>query len=277
MFSSFMMTTWIAATMVAVIAGVVGYFAVLRGSAFAAHAIPQGAFAGAAGASLVGASTILGLGVFALAGALLIAWLGRRGRQDVATALVLVVLLGAGALFLSFSVEYAPQIYSLLFGEVLGVSRSDLLPLAVLGLVCISAVGVLYRPLTLTSVLADVAEARGVRASRVEMGFFVIIALATTMTVPVVGAFLMFSLMISPAASARLLTSRPSWSMALSVAIAVTTVWAAVFASYESQWPVGFFVGTIGTVAYGAARGAAYTSRTRAVRSVPVAAAAAPA
>jgi zinc/manganese transport system permease protein len=266
MFSSFMMSTWIAGSMVAVIAGIVGYFAVLRGSAFAAHAIPQGAFAGAAGASLVGASTILGLGVFAVAGALGIGWLGRRGRQDVATALVLVVLLGLGALFLSFSVEYAPEIYSLLFGEVLGVSASDLVPLAVLGIVCIAAVGVLYRPLTLTSVLADAGEARGVRASRMEMCFLVIVALATTMTVPVVGAFLMFSLMIAPAASARLLTSRPSTSMALSVVIAVVTVWASVLASYESQWPVGFFVGTIGTVAYAAARACAFAIRTRGAR-----------
>jgi zinc/manganese transport system permease protein len=276
MFSSFMMNTWIAASMVAVIAGVVGYFAVLRGSAFAAHAIPQGAFAGAAGASLIGASTILGLGVFAVAGALVIAWLGRRGRQDVATALVLVVLLGAGALFLSFSVEYAPEIFSLLFGEVVGVSAGDLLPLAVLGIACVAAVGLLYRPLTLTSVLADAGEARGVRASRMEMWFLVIVALATAMTVPVVGAFLMFSLMIAPAASARLLTSRPSWCMSLSVVIAVMTVWVAVFASYESQWPVGFFVGTIGTVLYGTARGAAYATRTRPVRAASVAVPASP-
>jgi zinc/manganese transport system permease protein len=271
MFSSFMMTTWIAGTIVAVIAGVVGYFAVLRGATFAAHAVPQGAFAGAAGASLIGASTIVGLGVFAVAGALVIGWIGRRGRQDVATALVLVVLLGVGALFLSFSVEYAPEIFSLLFGEVLGVSSSDLVPLAVLGLVCITAVGVLYRPLTLTSVLADAGEARGIRASRMETYFLVILALATTMTVPVVGAFLMFSLMIAPAASARLLTSRPMPSMGLSVAIAVVTVWASVFASYESQWPVGFFVGTIGTVVYAAARVIAYAARTRSVRLAAVA------
>ena len=84
--------------------------------------VPQGAFAGAAGASLLGVNTLIGLGAFALLGALGIGWLGRRGRHDVATALALVVMLGLGALFLSFSVQYAPEIYSLLFGEVLGVS-----------------------------------------------------------------------------------------------------------------------------------------------------------
>lgn len=255
MFSSFMMNTWLAASMVAVIAGVVGFFAVMRGAAFAAHAVPQGAFAGAAGASLIGASTLLGLGVFAVAGALGIGWLGRRGRRDVATALGLVVLLGVGALFLSMSVEYAPEIYSLLFGEVLGVSAGQLLPLGALGVVCIAAVGACYRPLLFSSVLPEVAEARAVRSSRMEACFLVIVALATTMTVPVVGAFLMFSLMIAPAAAARLLTARPARAMGLSVVIALLIVWVAVSASYVSQWPVGFFVGTSGAVAYGLARG----------------------
>src|SRR5436309_3565612 len=87
MFSGFMADTWTVATIVAVVAGVVGFFVVLRGSAFVADALPTGAFAGAAGASLIGVSTLAGLGVFSLAGALGIGWLGRRARHDVATAL----------------------------------------------------------------------------------------------------------------------------------------------------------------------------------------------
>ena len=96
----------------------------MRGSAFAAHAIPNGSFAGAAGANLIAVNTLVGLGAFSLLGALGIGLLGRRGRHDVATALALVMMLGLGALFLSLSTEYAPEIYSLLFGEVLGVSTS---------------------------------------------------------------------------------------------------------------------------------------------------------
>jgi zinc/manganese transport system permease protein len=249
MFSSFMVDTWLAASMVAVVAGVVGFFAVLRGSAFVAHAIPQGAFAGAAGAALIGADTILGLGVFSLLGALGIGWLGKRGRHDVATALALVVMLGLGALFLSMSVEYAPEIYSLLFGEVFGVSSGELLPMAVLGLLCLAGIAVLYRPLLFTSVLPEVAEARGVRAHRMEMCFLVVVAAATSMTVPVVGAFLMFSLMIAPAGTARSLPA-----MGLSVAVALATVWASVAASYETQWPIGFFVGVGGALSYGLGR-----------------------
>src|SRR5499427_10393545 len=107
MFSAFMTETWVVATIVAVVAGVVGFFVVLRGSAFVADALPTGAFAGAAGASLIGVNTLLGLGVFSLLGALSIGWLGRRSRHDVATALTLVMMLGLGSLFLSFSTEYA--------------------------------------------------------------------------------------------------------------------------------------------------------------------------
>ena len=264
MFSGFMANTWAVATIVAVVAGVVGFFIVLRGSAFVADAVPQGAFAGAAGASLLGINTLIGLAVASLAGALGIGWLGRRGRRDVATALALVVMLGLGALFLSFSVEYAPEIESLLFGEVLGVSAAEIAPIAVLGALSIAAIMVLYRPLLLTSVIPELAEARGVRADRIEMYFLVIVALATSMTLPVVGALLIFSLMIGPPAAARSFTDKPMHAMALSVLIAVGTVWASIAASYDTNWPVGFFVGAIGAGCYGAGRGwAAWRGRTR--------------
>src|SRR5215470_6422746 len=127
MFSGFMVNTWTVATIVAVIAGVVG-FVVLRGSAFPAHAIPKGAFAGAAGASLLGINTLIGLGVFSLLAALGIGRLSRRGRSDVVTALALVLMLALGAAFLSRSSQYEPEIYSLLFGEILGVSTTEVVP-----------------------------------------------------------------------------------------------------------------------------------------------------
>jgi zinc/manganese transport system permease protein len=140
MFAGYLMNTWTAATIAAVVAGVVGFFIVLRGSAFVADAVPQGAFAGAAGASLLGINTLIGLGVFALIGALGIGWLGRRGRHDVATALALVVMLGLGALFLSLSAGYAPEVYSLLFGELFGVGSAEVVPVAVLGGVSVAAI-----------------------------------------------------------------------------------------------------------------------------------------
>jgi zinc/manganese transport system permease protein len=265
-FSGFMVNAWVLASIIAVVAGVVGFFTVLRGSAFAAHAIPNGSFAGAAGASLIGVSTLLGLGVFALAGALTIGLLGRKGRHDVATALALVMMLGFGALFLSFSEEYAPAVYSLLFGEVLGISSNDIAPTAILGLLCLIAIAVLYRPLMLSSVLPEVGEASGVSRFRMEMLFLVVLALATAMTVPVVGTLLIFSLMIGAPAAARSFTDRPLIAMGLSIAFALIIVWIAIAASYETNYPVGFFVGSASALSYALGRGwAAWGARGRAV------------
>ena len=276
MFAGFMMNTWWVATIVAPVAGVVGFFVVLRGSAFPAHAIPKGAFAGAAGAALLGISTLLGLAVFSLLGALGISALGRRTRHDVATALALVMMLALGAAFLSRTTEYEPEIYSLLFGEILGVSSTELMPVAGLGAVCIAAIIVLYRPLMLSSTVPEVAEARGIRAYRIEIAFLIVVALATAMTVPVVGALLIFSLMIGPPAAARSLTSRPALAMLLSIAIALITVWLAIAASYQMNWPVGFFVGTLSALSYAIGRGWATWHGGRSARAAAPAPQAAP-
>jgi len=263
MLSGFMVNTWIVATIVAVVAGAVGFFVVLRGSAFVADALPTGAFAGAAGASLIGVNTLVGLGVFSLLGALGIGWLGRRGRQDVATALTLVMMLGLGSLFLSFSGQYASEVYSLMFGEVLGISVNEVAPVAFLGAVSVAALAVIYRPLLLTSVMPALGESRGIRAARVETLFLVVLALATSMALPVVGALLIFSLMIGPPAAARSFTDTPALAIGLSVVIAIGTVWAAIAASYQTNWPVGFFVGALGAVWYAVGRAATAWRRSR--------------
>jgi zinc/manganese transport system permease protein len=242
MFTGLMLNTWIAASIVAVIAGVTGFFAVVRGQTFAAHAIPNGAFAGA---GLLGLNVIWGLAVFAVAGALSIGTFGRKARQDVVTALSLVLMLGIGALFVSFSTEYANVTYSLLFGEVFGVSQNVLLPIAGLGIVAIVLIAVLYRPLLLASAMPEVADAGGVSTRWMELCYLLVMALAASMTVPVVGALLMFVLMIGPSAAARSFAKRPGRAIALAVAIALVTVWIGIIASYHTNWPLGFFVGVI--------------------------------
>ena len=171
-------------------------------------------------------------------------WLGKRGQQDAVTALAVVLMLGLGALFLSWTTEYAPAVFSLLFGEVLGVSTTDPRHGSPRRCVC----GGSGRPvpaLLLTSVIGEPVGARP-RGPQVEMCFLVVVAIASTMAVPVVGALLMFSLMVGPPAASRYLANNPPRAIALSVAMALVTVWAAIAASYASSWPIGFFVGTIG-------------------------------
>ena len=149
----------------------------------------------AAGASLLGLNPFVGLAVCSLAGAFGQSPGSRRcSRPDVATALTFVMMLGIGALFVSWSSQYAQEAYSLLFGEVFGVSTAEVLPILVLGAVSVAAIVVMFRPLMLSSALPEVAEARGVSARRMELAFLLVMALVTSMTVPVVGALLMFSL-----------------------------------------------------------------------------------
>jgi zinc/manganese transport system permease protein len=249
-----MINTWIAATMVAVVAGVVGFFVVIRGSSFAAHALPLSTFPGAVAASLLGVNPLFGLLVFSGLGVIGISQLGRRGRKDVATALSLVTLLGLGALFLSMSTEYSQATYALLFGEVLGVSSSDLGPVAAINAVSIVLTGVLFRPLLLNSVSPELGEARGVSAAGTELLFLIVVALTTAMALPVVGTLLVFSLMVGPASAARAMTARPLWAMVLSAAISLVVIWGAIAVSFVSNWPIGFFVGSLSAAFYGVGR-----------------------
>ena len=267
MFSSFMVNAWVIGSVVAVVAGVVGFFVVMRGRAFAAHAIPNGAFAGAAGANLIAVNPLIGLGVFSFAAALGIAGLSRRGRADAVTALALMMMLALGAAFISQSTEYEPAIFSLLFGEILGVSTGQLWPVIGLGVVCVGAVAFFYRPLLMSSIAPEIAAAQGLKPQRLELIFLVILACATTMTVPVVGALLIFTLMIGPPAAARSFSDRALVAMGLSVVLALVTIWGALACSFTTNWPVGFWVGSFSASWFIAGRLFAWWRRTHGRRT----------
>lgn len=265
MFASFMTNAWLSGTIVAFLAGAVGFFVVLRGASFPAHAIPNGAFAGAAGANLIGWNPLVGLVSFAVLAALGIGTTSRRARNDVATALFLVLMLALGAAFLSLSSQYEGAVDALLFGEILGVSSSEILPVALLSVVCVIALAVLYRPLMFTSVAPELAEARGVNSTFVEIGFLLVVALSAALTVPVVGALLTFSLMIGPPAAAGLLVKRPNRGIMLSIVLALVTMWSSIACSYTFNLPIGFFVGSTSAVLYLIAR--FWSSRRSAIAS----------
>jgi len=254
MFSGFMINTWVVASIVAATAGLVGFFVVVRGASFAAHALPLSTFPGAAAAALLGVNEIGGLIVFAGFGVIGIHLLGRRGRPEVATALILVLLLALGTLFLSQTREYSQSVYALLFGQVLGIGAADIGPVAVISVLAAAATLVLFRPLLLSSMSSELAHARGVSDRRIDLGFLAILALASSVALPVVGALLAFSLTVGPASAARGLTDRPAVAAALSVAISLVTIWGAIALSYVTDWPVGSFVGVGGAIAYGIGR-----------------------
>ena len=255
MFEPFMVNAWLAGTLVAVVSGAVGLFVVERHRAFAAHAIPNGAFAGAAGATLVGASPLLGLVVFAVASALGVAALGRR-RNDVVTALALVTMLALGAALLAASGAYEPAIDALLFGQVLGVSRGEVVALALLVVGAAAVLALVFRPLLYSSLSEEVAAARGVAVRALDATFLVLVAMTAALAVPVVGTLLTFALTVGPPAAARALARGAGRALALAAALSLACVWAAIASAYLSGWPIGFFVGAYAAVEYVVARAA---------------------
>lgn len=262
--ASFMVQAYISGTAVAVGASLIGFFVVLRNSTFVAHALPQMGFAGAAGSLLASLNPLVGLVVFSLAGALGIGWLGRHGRHDTVTALMLVLGLGTGALFLTLDNNYATGAYSLLFGQLVGVSTTASLATVILIVLSIAWLMLLYRPLLYASVLKSNAEARGISTHRLEMGFLLGVGMIAAVTVPVVGVLLSFSLMVGPAASSRFLAASPGKAIAYSLGIAIVTVWISIILAYDIGWPIGFFVAAVSGVIYGLAR---VWARHRATRS----------
>lgn len=242
----FMQHAFEAGTIVAIVAGVIGYFVVLRRSSFAAHALSHVGFTGAAGAVLLGISPIFGLFLFTMSGALLISALGKRASsRDMQIGVVLAFMLGLGVLFISLYTGYATEAYSLLFGEILGISQSDVLVTLIAGFIVLCVFAVVYRPLLFSSIDEDVAEAKGLPVFGVGLAFMLLVAAATSIAVQVVGVLLIFALMVTPAAIAQQLASTPTRGIALAVGIALVATWVGLFVSFYLPYPVSFFITTI--------------------------------
>jgi zinc/manganese transport system permease protein len=258
----FMRNAFMAGTIVAIVAGLVGYFVVLRSLSFAGHALSHIGFAGATGAVVIGQPAIAGMLVFTLGSALGMGALGKRIRgRDVAIGIVLAWTLGLGVLFLSLYTGYATEAYALLFGEILGISQRDVQITLVAGIVTLLALGTLYRPLLFASLDEDVAEARGVPVRFLSIAFMLLLALAVAEAVQVVGVLLIFALLVTPAAIAERLTARPPVALALSVLLALLFTWAGLTVAYYTPYPVSFFITTFAFATYLLVRALAWARR----------------
>lgn len=239
----FMRNAFVAGTIVAIVAGIVGYFVVLRRLSFAAHALSHAGFAGAAGAVLLGLNPLIGLLAFTIGGGLTMGALGKRAiSRDVQIGTVLAFMLGLGVLFISLYKGYATEAYSILFGEILGISRSDVIITLFAGLVVLLALAVIYRPLLFASLDEDVAEARALPVLVLGLVFMLILAVTTSIAVQVVGVLLIFALMVTPAAIAERLAHRPKPGMVISACVALIATWIGLFVSFYLPYPVSFFI-----------------------------------
>jgi zinc/manganese transport system permease protein len=247
----FMVHAFQAGTIIAIVAGAIGYFVVLRGSAFAAHALSHIGFAGATGAVVLSLNPILGLLAFTMGAGVAIGALGNRLRsRDVTIGIVLAWMLGLGVLFISLYRGYATEAYALLFGQILGISATDVTVTLVAGVVTLVAIIAIYRPLLFSSVDEDLAAAKGVPVTALSIAFMAILAVAVTEAVQVVGVLLIFALIVTPAAIAVRFTSRPALAIAYGIGLALAFTWLGLAIAFYSPHPVSFFITSLAFATY---------------------------
>lgn len=252
----FMANALQAGTVVAVMAGVVGWFMVVRRQTFAGHTLSVMAFPGAAAALLLGASAAAGYFVFSGLAALVIGLGGGtsrrrdRGQESAVTGAVQAFGLACGFLFLSLYRGVLSNYESLLFGSFLGITRSQVLALVVVACLAVGLLALAGRPLLFASLDEDVARARGVPTRALGLGFLLLLGLAVAETAQITGALLVFALLVAPPATARLITSRILPSLLLSVLLGVLLTWVGLALAYFYGYPVGFYITTVAFAAY---------------------------
>ena len=248
-------------TVASVMAGVVGYFLVLRAQAFAAESFMDICFAGATGASLLGQSPLVGMIVFSLLSALSLGSLGERARgRSVEIGMVLSFALGLGVLFLSVytrsSASHSNAGVAILFGSILSVQPADISRMLACGSAALLALAAVYRPLLFASVDSTAARARGVPVRALSIIFLLVLALAAAACTFVLGVLLASALLIAPAAAAIRLASRPARALLLSAGIGLLVTWVGLLVSFVGPWhhpPVGFSISALAGLVYGAA------------------------
>jgi zinc/manganese transport system permease protein len=272
----FMVNALLAGGGVAVMAGAVGWMMVLRRETFAGHTLSMMAFPGASAATLAGIPAAWGYFAFCGVGALLIgrfSGVGRRSWSEESASIgsFQALALAAGFLFVSLYGGVLGDLETLLFGNLLGISDGEVLALAGVAVASLAVLLILARPLLFASVDPDVARARGVPVRALSTGFLALLGLAVAATSQITGPLLVFALLVVPAASAQVITTRPALSLALTIALGLGVAWLGLGISYFSAYPAGFFIATISFVLYVLVRaGAALSGSRRGEPPIPV-------
>ena len=243
----FMVQALEAGAIVAVMAGAIGWFMVLRRQTFAGHTMAVISFPGAAAATL--AAIPIAIGYFGACGigALALAAVGRDGRsgragESAAIGTLQAFALGLGFLFVGLYGGQLAGLEALLFGTFLGITSGQVLTLLVIAIVVLAVLAVLGRPLLFASIDGSVARAGGVPTRLLGVAFLLLLGMAVAATAEITGALLVFALLVTPAATAQLLTARPALGLALSVVLAFVVSWLGLAIAYFSPHPVGFWV-----------------------------------
>jgi zinc/manganese transport system permease protein len=267
----FVQQALIAGALLALIAGALGPLVVARQVSFAVHGTSELTFTGAAAALLVSGSLVsVGALVGAVVAALVFGLLGLRERErDSVIGAVLAFGLGLGGLFLWLYPGRASNQLSLLFGQIVGVSRNDAWLLGGCAAGVLLVLAMVWRPLLFASVDADVAQARGVPVRGLSVLFAVLVGVATGLAVPTVGALLVLSLLITPAAAAARVIANPVTALLLATLFAEVAVLGGIVASLAPGAPISGYVTAIAFVIYLTCRGVGAAKLRRAGRTQP--------
>jgi len=241
----------IAGAVLGVVGGLLSTFVMMRDLPFAVHGISELSFAGASGFLLLGASVVTGSIVGSLLAALLIGALGTRARDRNSIIGVLMPFgLGLGVLFLSLYQGRAANKFGLLTGQIVAVDNSKLTTLVIVSIIVVVGLALLWRPLTFASVDPDLASARGVPVRLLAPAFMILLGLGVAMSVQIVGALLVLSIVCTPAAAAMRLTASPVLVPILSVVFAVTSMVGGILLAVGSSVPISPYVTTIAFAIY---------------------------
>jgi zinc/manganese transport system permease protein len=241
----------IAGAILGIVGGLIGVFVISRDLAFAVHGISELSFAGASAALLIGANVVLGSMVGSLVAAILIGILGARARDRNSIIAVLMPFgLGLGILFLALYHGRSANKFGLLTGQIVSVDSPELGVLLAVSAVVIVSLLIVWRPLTFASVDPDVARAKGVPTRALSIVFMVLLGLAVAVSIQVVGALLVLSLLVTPAAAAMRVTASPWLTPVLSMLFAVVSVVGGIMLSLGGGLPISPYVTTISFVIY---------------------------
>lgn len=245
----------LAAALLGVVGGLVGVFVQLRDMQFAVHGISELSFAGAAAALLLGVNVALGSVLGSLVAGLLIGVLGVRARDRNSVIGVLMPFgLGLGVLFLALYEGRAANKFGLLTGQVVSVDTVQLGWLVGVSVVVLTGLALIWRPLTFISADPEVAAARGLPAGLLSVVFTLLLALAVSLAVQVIGALLVLSLLVTPAAAALRVTASPVLAPVLSATFAVVSAVGGILIALGTSVPISPFVTTISFLIYLACR-----------------------
>jgi manganese/iron transport system permease protein len=251
----FFVRALLAAAMVGVVCAVVGSYMVLRGLAFMGDALSHSAFPGVVVAYLVGAPFYLGAAVAAVLTALAIGWVGRRGslRSDTAIGVLFAGMFALGIFLFSTIRNYVGDLFGFLFGQVLGISSSDLLALVGLGSLVLVTIIVFWKELLYATFDPLGAAASGMRVDALEYLFLALIALTIVVSLQAVGIILVVAMLVTPAATAQLLTRRFTRLLGIAVIIGLASPVLGLYLSYWTNTASGAAIVLVETVAFLAA------------------------